>query len=151
MELLRSIFAQIGINKTFYVQFVLIVVVYVFLSKMLFKPVLTILVTRKHKTLGLRKMAEDALMESDTSSEEFSKEWNIYEQKAKAIRNEGYEKNSKQTNEIIKEANRKAMQILGKRRSETATQIKDIEARLDKDVSQISDFAEKKLIGGGRA
>ena len=150
MELLRSIFAQIGINKTVYIQFLLVVIVCLFLSKMLFKPVMMILIARKHKTLGLRKMAEDTVMDAEKADEEFSKKWNEYEDKARGIKNQTYEKSSKQANDMIKDANKRATQILEKKRDETALQMKNIEAVLDKDISGISDSAEKKLIDGGR-
>jgi len=151
MELLQSIFAQIGINKTVYIQFVLVVIVCLFLSRMLFRPVMMILIARKHKTSGLRKMAEDTIMDAERADEEFSEKWNKYEDKARVIKNQTHEKSSKQANDIIKEANKKATQLLEKKRSETALQMKNIEAILEKDVSVISNSAERKLIGGGRA
>ena len=151
MELLRSIFAQIGINKTVYIQFLLVVVVCLFLSRMLFRPVMMILIARKHKTLGLRKMAEDTIMDSERAEEEFSEKWNKYEDQARVIKSQVHEKNSKQANDIIKEANKKASQIVEKKRDEISIQMKDIEAILDKDIGVMSDSAEKKLIGGGKA
>ena len=151
MELLRSIFAQIGINRTVYIQFLLVMIVSLFLSRMLFRPVMMILITRKHKTSGLKKMAEDTIMEAERADQEFSEKWNEYENKARVIKSQIHEKSSKQTNEIIKEANKKAVQILEKKRDEITAQMKDIEAILDKDIAKMSDSAERKLIGGGRA
>ena len=150
MELLRSIFAQLGINKTFYVQFALVIVVYIFLSKVLFRPILTILVTRKHKIFGLRRMADEAITDSERITEDFSKKWDVYEVQARNIKNEIHEKNSKAAKQIIKEASMAADKIVEDKRKETLSQVKRIEDVLSKDVASLSENAVIKLIGGGK-
>ena len=90
-------------------------------------------------------------MDSERAEEEFSEKWNKYEDQARVIKSQVHEKNSKQANDIIKEANKKASQIVEKKRDEISIQMKDIEAILDKDIGVMSDSAEKKLIGGGKA
>jgi F-type H+-transporting ATPase subunit b len=150
MELLKSIFAQIGINKTFYVQFALVAVVYYFLSKFMFRPILTILVTRKHKVLGLKRMADEALTEAERANEGFSEKWKEYEIKGEAIKNETYERAAKDSKDRVKEANRKAHLVIEEKRQQMKTRLKDIDALLDKDVSAISESISDKLVGGGR-
>ncbi|MEI6079804.1 MAG: ATP synthase F0 subunit B [bacterium] len=150
MELLRSIFAQLGINKTFYVQFALVIVVYVFLSKVLFRPILTILVTRKHKVFGLKRMADEAITDAERMTEDFSKKWDVYEVQARNIKNEIHEKNSKTAKQIIKEASIAADKIVEDKRQESLSQIKGIEDALSKDIVSLSENATVKLIGGGK-
>jgi F-type H+-transporting ATPase subunit b len=148
MKLLMSIFAQIGINRTFYIQFVLVFVVYFFLSKFMFRPLLMILISRKHKTNGLRRMGEDVLMETDKIQEEYNEKWKTYEDEAYRIRDKINENTSKQCKNLIKEANKKAARVIEDRRTQIAVDMSDIEKKLEKDIPAFSEDISNKLIGG---
>jgi F-type H+-transporting ATPase subunit b len=150
MELLKSIFAQIGINKTFYVQFALVVVVYYFLSKFMFRPILTILITRKHKIQGLKRMADDTLTEAEKVNDDFSEQWAKYEVKADTLRNEINERATKEAKDTIKEANKKAHGVIEEKRQQMKIRLKDMDTLLDKELNVISENIKDKLLGGGR-
>ncbi|MEI6092071.1 MAG: ATP synthase F0 subunit B [bacterium] len=149
MELLRSIFAQIGINNTFYLQFILVVVVYFFMSKMLFKPILAIFVSRRESTLGLRRKAEEALMDEDKINEAFLLKWNEYETEAKNIRDLITEKAQKEAKSIMRDASKKADIIINDKKTEISQSFNEVKQQLNKELGPISDSIKNKLIGRG--
>ena len=147
MELLRSIFTQIGINKTVYLQFILVVVVYFFLSKMLFNPILAILVSRRENTVIRRRKADEALMDSDKINEEFSSKWTEYEIKAKKIRNEINDTAQKEAKEIIRAASKKADLIIDDKKAKILKSVNEVKQQLDSERASLSSNIEEKLIG----
>lgn len=147
MELLRSIFAQIGINKTVYLQLILVAVVYFFLSKMLFKPILAILVSRRENTVIRKRKADEALMDSDKINEEFSSKWTAYEIEAKKIRDDASDKAQKEAKEIIKDASKKADLIVNDKKANILKSVNEVKQQLNKDLGRLSGNIEDKLIG----
>lgn len=147
MELLRSIFAQIGINKTVYLQFILVVMVYFFLSKMLFEPILAILVSRRENTVIRRRKADEALMDSDKINEEFLSKWTEYEIKAKKIRNEINDKAQKEAKDIIRAASKKADLIIDDKKAKILKSVNEVKQQLDSERASLSSNIEEKLIG----
>ncbi|HOW17371.1 MAG TPA: hypothetical protein PK443_06610, partial [bacterium] len=79
MELINSIFEQLGINKTFYIQLFLVSVSVVVLSKFVFNRVLETLILRDEKTRLAKKEAEELVFEHDRIKKEYDIKWNDYE------------------------------------------------------------------------
>ncbi len=86
MELINSIFEQLGINKTFYIQLFLVSISVIVLSRFVFNRVLETLVLRDEKTRLAKKEAEELVFEHDRIKKEYDIKWNDYENRAKQIR-----------------------------------------------------------------
>ncbi len=86
MELINSIFEQLGINKTFYLQLFLVSISVIVLSRFVFNRVLETLVLRDEKTRLAKKEAEELVFEHDRIKKEYDIKWNDYENRAKQIR-----------------------------------------------------------------
>lgn len=119
MELLGSILAQLGINKTFFFQLVLVVISSYFLNKFVFKRVLATLVLRDDKVSGARKDAHNILFEYDNLKKEYNSKWVIYEQEAEQIKKASYQEARSKASALIKKSKSESESLLLKKREET--------------------------------
>jgi F0F1-type ATP synthase membrane subunit b/b' len=145
MELLKDILSQVGVDKTIYLQLILITLVYFLLSRIVFRKLLTILLVRKHQISGMKNMSEMTLFDYDKLSREYSDKWQKYEEEAERIRTENHDQSLIEANNIIRKANKDTDVYLKEKRSETLRQIIKIEAELEPDLELVSLKLEHKL------
>lgn len=147
MELLKSIMSQLGVNHTFFFQFVLVVVAYVFLSRFLFKPVLASLLTRTHKVDGLKRQAEGLLIEHDKLEKEYKTQWRQYELKARLAGDKIITETKVKAQKMIEESEHKASEHIKIKRQEITTATKKLSTELSNSSAQIEQMIETKLLG----
>jgi F0F1-type ATP synthase membrane subunit b/b' len=145
MELLKDIFAQLGINKTLYLQLLLVILVYFLLSRIIFRKILTILLIRKHQVSGMKNMAEMTLFDYDKLSREYTERWQKYEEEAERIKVGSHERSLIEANDLIRKANKETDVFLKEKRSETLKEIRRIEDSLTQDMEAMSKKLEQKL------
>ena len=127
MALLQSILSQLGVNKTFFLQFALVVIAYIFLSRFLFKPVLNMLVLRSYKVEGLKRSADTMVFEHDRLLKEYRTKWHQYEVKAK-----------KESDEIISEAKSKAESMIEESEERASVYMKNKRLEIEKAAGKLS-------------
>ena len=146
MEVIKSIFSELGINKTFFYQFILVVLAYIFLARGVFKPLLEILLLRKEKTLGKRKLADNVLHEFKEAHEEYDRQWKGYERKAFIQRADRHEEVRLRANAIIERAQKEARDFLIRRRIVIEDSFSSIRKELDKDIPEFTKDIRDRLI-----
>ena len=117
MELINSIFEQLGINKTFYIQLFLVSVSVVVLSKFVFNRVLETLILRDEKTRLAKKEAEELVFEHDRIKKEYDIKWNDYENRAKQIRVSKIDEYKRKADADIRSSKEKMNELLEQNRA----------------------------------
>lgn len=147
MRLLESIMSQLGVDHTFFFQFILVVVAYLFLSRLLFNPILASLLMRRYKVEGLKRAADSMLIEHDTLAKEYKAQWRDYDTRARAasdkIINEAKVAAKRDIDDSIIKANE---HIKTKRKEITAT-TERLSVELNSSSVQIEGLIKNKLLG----
>jgi F-type H+-transporting ATPase subunit b len=81
MEVLMVILHQLGLNDSFFLQFIIFAIAYVVLSRVVFKPYTHALALREKKTTG----GEEAALETEKKSQELR---SVFEAKARQVSTE---------------------------------------------------------------
>jgi F-type H+-transporting ATPase subunit b len=66
-----EIFAQLGIDQTFYTQFAIFVAIFIIIRPLFFKPFQKLIETRHQKTVADRERAEELVKQANAKLEEF--------------------------------------------------------------------------------
>ena len=145
MELLRDVLGQLGIDKTLFLQFILVVTVYFLLSRIVFRKMLTLLLIRKHQITGMKNMAEMSLFDLDKLSKEYSERWQRYEEEVDRMKTEAQDRSTRDATDLIRKANKETDVFLKEKRSEILRQIIKIETELEPEVELMSQKLQNKL------
>jgi len=147
MGLLKSIMSQLGVNHTFFFQFALVVIAYLFLSRLLFKPVLASLLTRIYKVEGLKRAADSMLIEHDKLAKEHKVQWREYEAKAKSSRDKITSDAKLKAEQMIKDSEHKASEKIKVKRQEIIKEAEELSVELGRSSTQIEQMIKTKLLG----
>lgn len=145
MELLSSIFDQLGINKTFFVQFTLVLISCFVLSKLVFSRVLNILVVRDDRTRGAKKSADELMFEYENTKRDYNAKWSVYQEKAEQIKRTKYEESRKKAEEIVKKKKEESEAFLELKRKEIVGLIGQEKDKLSKDSVAFVEKIKHKL------
>lgn len=148
MELLRSIIDQLGLNNTFFIQFVLVSISVIILSNFAFNKVLEILVLRDNKTRGAKKRSEELMFEHEGFKKEYDLKWSVYEQKADQLKELGREDFRRRSEEIIKNSKEESTRYLDRKRQEMQEEVNKERAKLDKEAAVLVAKIKGKLFEG---
>ncbi len=148
MELLRSIFDQLGINKTFFIQFVLVSISVIALSNLAFNKVLEILVLRDRKTRGAKKDSEEILFEYEDIKKEYDARWSVYQDKADDIRDRGYDDFKSKAEQVIRNSKEESSRYLELKRTEMEEVLDKERAKLEKESSELVGQIKEKIFEG---
>ncbi len=150
MELINSIFEQLGINKTFYIQLFLVSVSVVVLSKFVFNRVLETLILRDEKTRLAKKEAEELVFEHDRIKKEYDIKWNDYENRAKQIRTSKIDEYKRRADAEVKSSKEKINELLEQNREavqkELSLEVVKLNNKSKVLVDQIKDKLFKEVV-----
>ena len=146
MSLLQSIFSQLGINKTFFIQLVMVSICCIFMSKFVFDGLLNILVTRINRTRGAKKIADEHLFEYEMLKKEYEQEWSKYENVASEIKNSGYLAARIKAERILTESKQQAEKILGEARFKAETLYASEKSKILADAPGLIKAIREKLL-----
>ncbi|MCM0604789.1 MAG: ATP synthase F0 subunit B [Xanthomonadaceae bacterium] len=143
---MSEIATQLGLDQTFYIQFVLIAILYAFLTIVYFKPFQKLLEKRHKKTVSDRVESERVLAELKEKLNEYEAQMTLAQKKARG-----------RMDEILSDAKKKEAEILGAARNEAKnttqaaitalTQEKEkIRKSLEAEVESIATQAATKLL-----
>jgi F0F1-type ATP synthase membrane subunit b/b' len=147
MELLKSILAQLGVNHTFFMQFALVVVVYIFFSRFLFKPILAVLLIRTHKVEGLRRSADAMFFEHDKITKDYKSQWREHELKAREASDKIISEARVKAESIIDEAEERASEYLKSKRHDISVEAEKLSLELGGSSKEIEKLIKTRLFG----
>ena len=147
MELLKSIMSQLGIDHTFFIQLMLVFICYLFLSRFLFKPVLTILLVRAHKVDGIRRSADTMLLEYDKTLVNYKAKWREYELRAVSASDEIISEARAEAVKMIKDAEGKSSEYLKNKRQDIEKEAEKLSIELGNTAPEIETLIVNKLLG----
>jgi len=142
-----EIFDTLGLDQTMAMHFGIFVIVYLFLSNLLFKPYLRAFTKRTEQTVGKTDLAERFIEETKELEVEYSTKARQLNQKTKAIYDESRSEAMKQYDQIVTEARVKAKTVLDKTRGEIESQVQAARKQLKNDIPSISKSINQQVIG----
>lgn len=104
---MSEIISQLGLDQTFFTQFILIAILYAFLTAVYFKPFQKLLEKRHKKTVADRAEAERVLAELKEKLAEYESQMALAQKKARS-----------RMDEILSEAKKKEAEILSAARND---------------------------------
>lgn len=145
--MLANLLASLGINATTGIQFLLFLVVYIFLNQLLFKPYFRAFLERQNRTEGNKELAERVIAETKELE-------TIYQSKARDF-NENYKKIYDQSrsealhehDRLVDEAKIRAKTIVDDTRSKLVVEIEKARITLAAEAPQLSQAIVTKLTG----
>ncbi|MCB0377623.1 MAG: ATP synthase F0 subunit B [Bdellovibrionales bacterium] len=147
MSQVLEILTSLGIDSTFFYQFVIFFIAFLSMNFIVFRPYLNAHDERIRRTVGGQKEAED-LMQSAAKEEE------IYKAEARKLNSEIREifatsnaKAKKETEEILNQAKTEADQEVEKGRKSLEATIQEVRKEMEAHIPEISKKIETKFTG----
>lgn len=147
MDIVLGILQSLGANETVWLQLVLFLVAYIFLSKVLFKPYLEAYIERKKRTEGNQQIAERVIAETQELE-------HVYQKKARSLNTEHkqiYDQSRSQAihehSELVNKAKANAKTILEETKANIAEEIKKAKAELQSEAPAVSRSIVNQLAG----
>ncbi len=147
MELLRTL----GLDSTVAFQFGIFLVVYLFLSNVLFKPYLKAFNKRKEQTVGKTDTAERYVTETQQLENEYETKAREINQQFKVIYDESRTVALKEHDRRVAEARAKAKSLTEKAQAEITSQMQAAQQELKAQVPAIAKTISVQVIGGSNA
>jgi F-type H+-transporting ATPase subunit b len=133
-------------DKTFFIQMGIFLFLVIFLSKVLFKPILQVLEAREEMHLGPANEAGRLKEESATLKEEVGTAIAAAKEQADKLRNEALTEARKSEGELLAQSRQEAEQFLTASRTEIDKQIEAAAAQLQSDAARIGSALATKLL-----
>jgi F-type H+-transporting ATPase subunit b len=144
---MATIFEQLGLNQTFFVQFVIFLVVFLILGNLYFKPFLHLFEARHKRTVEDRDAAEKLMAQANSRFEEYRRR--LAEERATA---------RKELEAVLAEVKKEEATLLGTARSEAKKITQEalenvqkqrtvVQKQLEKDVDQLAQTLADTLLG----
>lgn len=144
MELLKTL----GIDGSVAFQFGIFLVVYLFLSNVLFKPYLKAFNKRKEQTVGKTDTAERYIAETQDLESEYETKAREINQQFKVIYDESRTLALKEHDRLVAEARSKAKSLTEKAQTEITSQMQAAQKELKSQVPAIAKTISAQVIGG---
>lgn len=147
MELLKTL----GLDSTVAFQFGIFLIVYLFLSNLLFKPYLKAFNKRKEQTIGKTDTAERFITETAELEGEYETKAREINQKFKVIYDESRSQALKEHDRLVAEARSKAKELTEKAQKEISVQMQSARDELKAQVPVIAKTITTQVVGGPSA
>jgi len=146
MGMLEMVLSQIGINKTFFFQFALVIVSYFILSRFLFRPILRIMINRGARTDDLKRKADELLLEYEKSDREYERRWSDYVKKADEEKQKIYSKTNTEVTGMIQGGDRQAHEYVMGSRLTIDKNMKTVKGQLNGFADEIKKDIKTRLL-----
>lgn len=147
METINQIFAQLGIDSTFFYLFGLMFVLHIVLSTTYLKPFQKLLHDRREKTEGVKRDAQRLVNEAEAKFEQYREKIKGINDKARGALREHEELARKEEIKILSDAATKAKASLQSIQRDLETQRKAAVEALAGDISGIATDIATKVLG----
>ncbi len=141
-----AIITQLGLNDSFFYQFIIFCIAYVALSRWAFAPYNLALTQREQKTVGGEELAVELAKETQDLKTKYEVKARQVSGEVKSIFDEHRTAAQKEQERIVFEARSEANKTIDTVRKKVETEISQAKTQLKAEVSQISQEMIKKLL-----
>ena len=145
---MADIFAQLGIDQTFYTQFAIFIAIFLIIPSLFFKPFQKLIESRHQKTVADRARAEELVKQANAKLEEFKARMAEERTRARAEHERMIAEVKAEEAKIINVARDEAKKITQASLDSIQTQAAQLKRSLEADVEglalQISDMLTKR-------
>lgn len=142
-----EILAQLGIDGTLWVQLVLFMISYFFMSTFIFKPYLKNLEYRKKNTTGANEEASKLMATTEHLTLEYERKMKANNETVAQIFNQFKNEGKLEEQRLISAARTKAEQNLSAANNNIEKEIQSVRAQIEKTLPEMSKTAAGKLLG----
>lgn len=143
MELLSAL----GVNQTVGIQFIIFVVVYIVLNKVLFTPYIAALEERRSRTEGQSEKAEQFLEEAKTLQEEYTKKSRELNDQQRQVYEQARGEAMKRYEEIVTSAREKMKATVESAQKDLKVELQKVRQQADQEIPAITSLIKERLIG----
>jgi F-type H+-transporting ATPase subunit b len=136
----------VDLDKTFFIQLGVFLVMLVILRSLLFKPIIRLIDARHEATAGAVKTAEKLTEEAALLSAEVEKKLAGARTEAIKVRNETLERAKKQEREIGSAAREKAGRIIADMRARASSDMKNARQQLEEETRSMAILLSEKIL-----
>ena len=144
-----ELFKTLGLDETILFQFGIFLVVYLFLSNILFKPYMKAFDKRSEQTVGKTDTAERFIVEAQELENEYETKAREINKKFKVIYDESRTLALKEHDHLVAEARSSAKEITEKAQKEITIAMQEAQKKLQLEVPAIAKTISNQVIGGG--
>jgi F0F1-type ATP synthase membrane subunit b/b' len=144
MELIETL----GLDSTIALQFGIFIIVYLFLSQVLFKPYMAAFDERQEQTIGKTDTAERFIAEAQNLEQEYATKAQEINRKFKLIYDESRSQAMKEHDRLVNEAREKAKVLTEQSRKKISEQAVAAQADLAKQIPELSKTIAVQVLGG---
>lgn len=143
---MSAILDQLGLDSTFFVQFFIFAILFVFLGKFYFAPFLQLFEIRHKKTVEDRETAEKLMLQAQAKLDEYKRK--LSEERASALREyEGaINEAKKEEATIFAHAREQAKKLTQEAADSVATQKDQLKRQLEADVENLARAISERLL-----
>ena len=141
-----AVLEQLGLDKTFFLQFVIFWVVFLVLGRMFFRPFLGLFEARHKKTVEDREAAEKLLAQADAKFEEYKKKLAEAKHDAKKEYDAVLAQAKKEEAAVLHAAREEAKKITHEAAESIAKQREQLKKSLEGEVDQLARTISERLV-----
>ncbi|MCB0341525.1 MAG: ATP synthase F0 subunit B [Pseudobdellovibrionaceae bacterium] len=145
--MLANLLASLGINATTGIQFLIFVVVYVFLSQLLFKPYFQAYLERKSRTVGSQDQAERIVAATEELETVYQEKARKFSDSYKRIYDQSRSEALHEHDRLVAEARLRAKAIVEDTRTKVAQEVEKARVAMAAEAPQVSQAIVAKLTG----
>ncbi len=143
MELLSAL----GVNQTVAIQFVIFVVVYFFLNKVLFSPYIAALEERRSRTEGQSEKAEKFMEEAKALHDQYAVKVREMNDKQKGIYDQARGEALKSYEQIVTAAREKSKTTIENAQKDLKADLQKVRQQAEQEIPAITSLITERLIG----
>lgn len=147
MQEILGVAAQLGLDNTIVPLFILMTVMYLFMSATYFRPFQKLLADRKHKTEGARNEAKDFVIRAEEKMNQYKTAIKGAHDTARKNLVTAEENAKREESAIIHDAQAKARSLVQSANAELEKQKKDVVDQLKNEIPAIAREIASKVLG----
>ena len=142
-----AILSQLGLNESFFIQFGIFCVAYLFLSRVVFTPYANALSERERRTKGGEALALELQQASSGLQNKYEQRARDISGQVKTIFDEYRAEAMKEYESLLSKARAESMQMLEAARAKTAVEFSEAQIKIQQEVGSVTQEVTKKLLG----
>lgn len=143
---MSAIITQLGLNQSFFFQFIIFSIAYVVLSKVVFTPYGEALAQREQKTVGGEELAVELLKATEELKSNYEIKARQVSSEVKAIFDEYRAEAQKEQEKIVSEARALSNKVIEENRTKVQHEVAQAQTQMKAEVAQVSQEMIKKLL-----
>ena len=141
-----AIIEQLGLNSSFFFQFVIALISFVILGQLVFKPYLSALEMREQRTTGSESDAVELLKQTEQLKRQYETEARVVAGRVKEIFDDFRSQASQEAEQIVQTARAQSTQLLESGKAGVAEQLSRAYKDIELEVPKISGAMKERLL-----